>query len=148
MTIRHTFCALTAAVAVLYAAPASSQGYKAVNQLTVVPLNPTSFEVIEAYGEGARGIWCAAADFAIHRLGHARNQRLYVKTPRGRSVTSAGRIGVEFTTDASSLGVAPTASYSVSVRQPGQGLPTHHAYQFCRDYFIDLNDILLRPGRW
>ena len=120
----------------------AAQAYQAVNLLQVVPLSQTDFEVIEARGEGARGMWCAAADFAINRLGILRNERLYIKSPRGRSVSGAGRIGAVFTTDAASLSVPPSRSYSVTVRDTGVGLPLHHAYQFCKDYIIELEDIL------
>ena len=129
------------------ALPANAQGYQAVNWLTVVPLNPTDFEVIEARGEGARGIWCAAADFAIYRLGFPRDRRIYIKTPRGPSISGTGRIGVVFTIDEASLGTSPKQSYSVTVRTKGLGLPVHHAHQFCRDYFLDLDDLFLRRHR-
>lgn len=127
----------------LPATAVSAQAFKAVNRLNVVPLGGGAFEVIEARGEGARGIWCAAADYALARS-QANGQRLYVKTPRGPSVTVSGRKGVVFTTDASSLGVPTQQSLSVSVRRAGEGLPLHHAYQFCRDYQLDIDDILLR----
>lgn len=123
----------------------AGQTFKAVNQLTVVPLGNNTFEVIEAYGEGARGLWCAAADYTLNRS-PAGAKRLYVKTARGPSVSGAGRKGVVFTTDEASLGVAPQQAVSVSVRTPGLGLPVAHAYQFCKDYQIEPSDILLR--RW
>jgi hypothetical protein len=104
-----------------------------------VPLNPTDFEVIEDRGEGARGIWCAASSYAIYRLGRD-SGRIYIKSPRGPSVSGTGRIGVTFTADVNSLGVPPTRSYGLSLRQTGLGLPIMHAYQFCKDYFIDLED--------
>lgn len=118
---------------------AQAQAYRADNRLIVVPLNAVDFEVIEARGEGARGIWCAAGSYAIHYLGLDRG-RIYIKEPRGPSVSGRGRIGVTFTADVDSLSVPPTQSYSLSLRQPGLGLPIQHAYQFCKDYFIDLED--------
>jgi len=120
---------------------AAAQSYTAFNKLKVVPLGQSRFEVIEARGEGARGMWCAAASFALDRLGAARNTRMYVHTPRGRSVSGAGRIGVTFTLNVNQLSAQPTRAYSVSVRQAGQGLPLHHAYQFCKDYQIEPEDI-------
>ncbi|MGC1504374.1 MAG: hypothetical protein WA782_09575 [Sulfitobacter sp.] len=123
---------------------AMAQSYTAVNRLQVVPLSATSFEVIEGLGEGARGMWCAAADYVLNGRRQPSNQRLYVQSARGPSVTVAGRKGVVFTTDASSLSDGPKTSYSVSVRTVGLGLPVVHAYQFCRDYQIDLEDLLLR----
>ncbi|QFT59263.1 hypothetical protein FIU94_10540 [Sulfitobacter sp. THAF37] len=127
---------------------AAAQSYEAINDLKVYGLSQTSFEVIEDHGEGARGMWCAAADYAIHRLGVPRTTRFYVKSPRGRSQTGAGRVGVVFTTDAASLPVQPSRSVSVSVEVPGEGLPVYHAHQFCRDYEIELDSILFRRGRY
>lgn len=121
---------------------AVGQTFKAVNQLTVVPLGNNAFEVIEAYGEGARGLWCAAADYTLDR-GPTKAKRLFVKSARGPSASVTGRKGVVFTTDEATLGVAARRSVSVSVRTPGLGLPVAHAYQFCKDYQIEPIDILL-----
>ena len=134
----------TLAFAAFAATAASAQSYRAINYLVVVPLNATDFEVIEARGEGARGIWCAAADFAEHALRRDRGGRIYVKTARGPSISGVGRKGVVFTTDPNRLDQPPSTSHSVSVRQVGQGLPIHHAAQFCKDYIIELEDILYR----
>ncbi|MDF1727000.1 MAG: hypothetical protein P1U53_04530 [Sulfitobacter sp.] len=130
------------------AGPAQAQTYQSVNFLTVVPLGGGDFEVIEDRGEGARGLWCAAADYALRR-GAARANRLYVKTPRGPSVSGVGRTGVVFTLDESRLRAEPYRSYSVSVNVAGENLPLHHAYQFCKDYQIEPDDILFRErGHW
>ena len=40
-----------------------AETFRAVNRLYVVPVTPDTFEVIEDRGAGARGIWCAAADY-------------------------------------------------------------------------------------
>ena len=117
-----------------------AQAYRAENRLIVAPLTNTSFEVIEARGEGPRGIWCAAASYVENRLGTSRAERLYVKTARGPSISGLGRKGVVFTVDASELSVPASQSLSVSVRIPGQGLPIHHARQFCIDYLLDIYD--------
>ncbi|MBD3662520.1 hypothetical protein [Sulfitobacter aestuariivivens] len=118
---------------------AQAQAYRAENLLIVVPLGGTTFEVIESRGEGPRGIWCAAASFAIHALRTPRAERLYVKTPRGPSVSGVGRTSVVFTTDPA--GIVARDTYSPSLRQAGQTLPVHHAYQFCKDYQFELEDI-------
>lgn len=123
---------------------ASAQAYEAINKLRVFGLNATDFEVIEARGEGARGIWCAAADYAKARFGQGFHQRIYVKQQRGPSRTVAGRKGVVFTIDAASLSQPPSRSVSVTTGVVGVGLPTNHAIQFCKDYLLDLEDILLR----
>ncbi len=119
---------------------AAAQTYQAVNLLNVVPLGGADFEVIEARGEGARGIWCAAADFAEKTLGAGTTAELFIKRGRGASVSGVGRSGVTFTLDSASLPVSAFKSYSVSVDRPGQSLPLGHAIQFCRDYIIEPND--------
>lgn len=125
----------------LLPAVASAQVYRAINQLAVLPISPTDFEVIEAHGEGPRGMWCAAASYAEARGIH-RDQRLYVKRARGPSVSLAGETGVVFTTVANEVAGTAHRSYSVSVREKGLNLPIHHASQFCIDYLIEPQDRL------
>lgn len=131
-------------LAAMIGTTAAAQAFEAQNRLLVVPLGSKDFEVIEARGEGARGMWCAAADYAKRVLKQPGGSRVYVKTPRGPSVSGAGRIGVVFTTDPSRLSVAPNKGYSVTVRTAGRGLPINHAYQFCIDYLIEPDVILFR----
>lgn len=125
---------------------ASPQAFEAINRLKVFGIGGTDFEVIEARGEGARGMWCAAADYAKARYGQGFHQRIYVKVPRGPSQTVAGRKGVVFTIDAASLSQPPSSSVSVTTSFVGVSLPANHAIQFCKDYLLDLEDILLRRG--
>ena len=123
---------LVSAVLVVLPFAAVAQPYTAINRLKVVPLTAAGdFEVIENYGEGPRGIWCAAAS-----LGAGGPAELYVKSSRGRSVSGLGRTSVVFTLNRSDLLVAPSKSYSISVNQPGLSLPVGHAVQFCQDYII------------
>lgn len=136
------FVALTAGL--WLAGMASAQSYTAVNRLQVVPLGGGAFEVIEARGEGARGIWCAAADYVLARDGRGGGKRVYIQRARGPSTVAQGRKGVVFTTNVNALNVEPRQSLSVSVRTAGVGLPVNHAVQFCQDYQIELEDILLR----
>ena len=136
---------LTSALLALgLSAPLGAQTFEAVNRLIVVPLNAAEFEVIEARGEGARGLWCAAADYALRKGGSG---RLYVSRARGRSVSGAGRIGVTFTLDETRLSAAPFRSYSVSVNAVGENLPVRHAYQFCKDYLLEPDNIFFSPRR-
>lgn len=139
--LRFGFAFLLLGAAV--APPADAQGYQAVNRLQVNPLSASDFEVIEGRGEGARGLWCAAADYIKARNGAGANPRIYVKRARGPAATVPGRKGVIYTTDAGSLGAGPSQSLSVTVRSVGVGLPTNHAIQFCKDYLIELEDVLL-----
>ena len=107
-----------------------------VPRLDVNAISGTQFEVIEARGEGARGMWCAAAQYAINQLGVERG-RIYVARVRGPAQTVPGRKGVVFSTKPiGNVGPSP----SVSVGQVGENLPVQHALQFCRDYDIHISD--------
>lgn len=119
---------------------AAAQAYRAENWLIVVPLSTQDFEVIEDHGAGARHIWCAAAEFAQDVLGLPRDERLFIKTPRGPSLSGVGRTGVVFTTDPTRVSGETEQSYSVTVRRAGENLPSHHARQFCLDRLIELRD--------
>lgn len=142
MRLIWSFIILAAVSAVSVPTPSWAQSFQAINRLQVYGLSGTDFEVIEARGEGARGMWCAAADYAKARFGQGFRQRIYIKEPRGPSRTVAGRTGVVFTVDAASLGQPASQSLSVTVRTVGVGLPANHAIQFCRDYLLELDDIL------
>ncbi|SPH20003.1 hypothetical protein ASD8599_00743 [Ascidiaceihabitans donghaensis] len=123
---------LAAAILALAPLNAGANGFYFDPGLTVNPVSATQFEVIEARGEGARGMWCAAARYAVYTLGQDKG-RLYVDTPRGPSVTQNSGKGVVFTTQAPEN---PTQSVSVTVRRAGASLPVIHALQFCRDYDV------------
>ncbi len=114
---------------------ASAQAFRAESKQTVVPLNATDFEVLEDRTAGPRGYWCAAADFARSRLGAGQAARLYIKSGRGPSVSSALYKGVVFTIDPARLGSEPIRGYSVSLTKVGYNLPVGHAYSFCSDYW-------------
>lgn len=122
--------AFATAAALAFPALAGAQTYRAVNNLNVVPLSNTIFEVIEAAGEGPRGIWCAAADYAETRL--RASGRIYISAGRGAARSVAGRKSVVFTTNVANLSKGPFQSLSLSTSQVGVGLPVNHALQFCR----------------
>lgn len=109
---------------------AGAQAYRAANNLDVIALNGSTFEVIEAAGEGPRGMWCAAADYAETRL--RASDRIYILKGRGAANSVAGRKSVVFTTNPASLPQGPFQSISISTSQVGAGLPINHALQFCR----------------
>ncbi len=115
---------------------ASASTFFSDPRLSVNPLSPTQFEVIEARGAGARDIWCAAARYAVNTLGRDRG-RIWIAVPRGPAQTKANAKGVTFTTD--QVGSA-ASSVSVSVRTAGQSLRVIHALQFCKDYIIEPED--------
>ncbi|MGB7241136.1 MAG: hypothetical protein WBC93_03490 [Sulfitobacter sp.] len=127
-----------AIVTVLAISPvaASAQGLFFRSKLPVNPISTDSFEVIEAYGEGSSGIWCAAASYTIRTLGKNRG-RLYIERPRGPSVTQAGRKGVVFSTKPIP-GVEGTKNKSI--KKIGANLSIAFAIQFCRDNIIEPGD--------
>ena len=108
------FAALVAATSIA-ATAAEAQSFRAYNRDIVNPVSPGTFEAIEGARCGAQGRWCAAADYALKRLGASGTSRLYVQSPRGASVTAPVSVGA-------------TSSAS---RTPGANLSVDHAYQFC-----------------
>jgi hypothetical protein len=147
MTVSFKTALCTLALAATLPLAAAAQVYEAPNKLKVVPLKGGAFEVIEARGEGARGMWCAAASYVIDRSVPTPDNRLYIKSARSAAVTTPNSKGVIFTTDNRALDAAPNQALSVSVKQAGRSLPLYHAVQFCRDNIIEPEDILfLRKG--
>lgn len=133
--------AMIISILAMLAPAASAQSFRAINNLQVVPLDPTSFEVIEAYGEGPRGIWCAAAEFADRYAPDV--GRIYILSGRGAARSVAGRKSVVFTTNPNDLSQGPSQSVALTTRQVGVGLPVVHALQFCRDVY-DRDDFLIK----
>ncbi|WP_390912791.1 hypothetical protein [Pseudosulfitobacter sp. SM2401] len=133
---KFTPCVMIAATCAAFGTAASANGFYLDPRLDVNPVSATQFEVIEGRGEGARGMWCAAALHSVNQLGVQRG-RIYVAQARGLAVTAQGRKGVVFSTQAvGDAGPSP----SVTVRQVGANLPVQHALQFCRDYDINSSD--------
>ncbi len=129
--------AAAAAFALSLAAPASAQTFRAENRVYVNPLPSGAFEVIEGGGYGARGLWCAAADYATDVLGASGITRLYVQQARGNSITQPGRKGVVFGLDPA--GAVPSSALVLgnSIRTPGANLSVAHAQQFCADFRLN-----------
>jgi hypothetical protein len=98
-------------------------------------LNASDFEVIEEVTFGAAEFWCGAASFVERRSGLSGQTPIYVKTPRGPSVTSPGRIGVVFTLDGSSVPGDVDMGFTVSASKPGMMMKAVRARSFCRDAF-------------
>ncbi len=121
----------TVLIAALFvAAPVSAQSFFAENRVVV---NGTAggFEVSGGGGYGARGMWCAAADFARDVLGAAGVDRIYIA--QGRTPGFGQRAPVRFTLDPTGLLPKPVFVVSASLRQAGSNLSVDHAYQFCAD---------------
>lgn len=127
---------LIAAIVLLAPTVGTAEAYQALNQLQVIPLDTTTFEVIESRGEGPRGIWCAASDYAIAQ-GVPDTARIYILRGMGAADSGAGRKSVVFTKDETRLPNGSRQSLSLSVSQVGAGLPVYHAHRFCEDYVLD-----------
>ncbi|MFK7835496.1 MAG: hypothetical protein AB8B60_04690 [Sulfitobacter sp.] len=119
--------ALIAALA-LGAASASAQTFRAENRVVVTGQGNGLFSVPSSSKFGARGAWCAAADYAMDVLGAPGTTRLYVRSPK---TSNSGP--VVFATspgDTSPVGVLST---SAALRTAGANLSVDHAFQFCYD---------------
>lgn len=128
------------ALILMGATVATADTYRAINRLYVQSITPDTFEVIEDYSVGARGIWCAAADY-VQAIGRDRTGlRMYVQEPRGPSRTVPNRIGVVFTIRPDEVLRDTAPSYSVTVKRVGENLPVHHARLFCDVFIEDLFD--------
>lgn len=123
---------LTAALAALtLAAPAGAAPFRAENRVSVTAA-PGGFLVHGGGGQGARGMWCAAADYAREVLGAPQTQRVYVAqdSPRGLGL----RQPVLFTLDPSGLTPSRFLIVGGSVGRAGANLLIGHAYSFCADH--------------
>ncbi len=122
---------LTTILAFAGATPGLAQVLSDPSDLTVAPLSADTFEVIEGQGAGARGLWCAAADYARDQLNPANTARLYVVEPRGDSQTVQGRKAVTFSL--TPQGTVPRQTFIVgfSTYNAGSSLSVSHALSFC-----------------
>lgn len=118
----------------------AAQPYRSVNWLIVVPINADTFEVLESRGAGARGIWCAAADYARAAGLDGVRKRIYVVEPRGPSRTQGNGKGVVFTTNPDEQLKKMPSSYSATVNSKGANLSIAQAYLFCETLFEETFD--------
>ena len=108
--------------------PASALTFRAENRVTVTAAAGGS-DVTNGGGLGARGMWCAAADYARDVLGAWGTQRIYVARDR-----ASGEGGpVRFTLDPSGLAPVAVLIVGVSIRRAGANLSVDHAQSFCAD---------------
>ena len=121
---------LVVALAASVALPAAAQTFQAENSVTVTPVSG-GFEIANGGGYGARGMWCAAADYARDVLGAAGNARIYIA--RGRKPGIGQRAPVLFTLDPAGLSPTPVIIVGASLRRAGASLSVDHAQQFCTD---------------
>lgn len=112
----------------LTALPAAAQTFRAENRVTVTSQGNGLFAAQTNSNFGARGAWCAGADYAIRVLGAQGSERLYVRVPKASNsapVTFALSPG-----NTTPVGVSGT---SVALNTAGSNLSVNHAYQFCHD---------------
>lgn len=129
-------CFVTCLCLFSMALPATSQAYRSVIWLYVVPITEDTFEVIEDGSIGPSEFWCAGADYARAAGLDGVRKRMYVETPRGPSKTRPGRMGVVFTTNPGDDIKDTPSSYSVTVKRRGENLSIAHARNFCH-YIIE-----------
>ncbi|MGC1504375.1 MAG: hypothetical protein WA782_09580 [Sulfitobacter sp.] len=119
------FAALSIAPAVL-----SAQEFRAENHVKVTGV-AGGFEVANGGGYGARGMWCAAADYARRVLGAHGHDRVYIAVARTPGLGQ--RAPVRFTLDPAGLNPSSVTIVGASLRKAGASLSVDHAYQFCAD---------------
>ena len=98
-------------------------------------LNGTDFEVIQGTNFGAAEFWCGAATFVERRRGLSELTEVYVKRPRGPSLTAPGRNGVVFSTSGAGLPAPDPDRLTLTVSEPGAMLKSVQARRYCRDAF-------------
>ena len=112
-----------AALSTAFAAAASAQSYRSVNNVAVTPVADGGFQVSTGNGYGARGMWCAAADYAQNSLGVSGTTRVYIVGPR-----VSARSPVTFSTAPGNTAPVRVFSIGASLRQAGSNLSVDHAY--------------------
>ena len=114
----------------LLSTPVTAQTFRAENGVYVQPA-ANGFDVLGDGGYGARGMWCAAADYALKVLGAVSVDRIYVA--KGRVPGLGQRGPVTFTMDRSDLTPRTVIIVGASLRIAGSNLSVGHAYRFCAD---------------
>lgn len=109
------------------ATAASAQDFRAENRVTVTPVDG-GFQIADGAGFGARGMWCAAADYANDVLGARSNARIYVVGPR-----LSFDAPVTFSLDPAGQAPKQVLILSQSLRAAGSNLSLAHAHGFCAD---------------
>lgn len=117
-------------LAACLAGPVAAQEFRAENRVTVTPVSG-GFAISNGNGYGARGMWCAAADFARDRLGAQGTDRVYIRDARSPGIGQ--RAPVVFTLSSAGLQPSGVLSVGASLRTPGANLSVDHAQQFCAD---------------
>ncbi len=119
-----------AIIALMVGGPAAAKDFVAANRVVVVP-HAKGFAVTGDAGLGARGIWCAAADYARTREGATAAQRVYVAQDRKRGIGQ--RNPVVFTLNSAGLTPSSATLLGSSISRSGANLSVGHALGFCVD---------------
>ena len=124
--------------ALLVAIPAAASAYRAPNYLKVNGMAGDTFEVISQAGTSNAQFWCAAGDYAFHRLRAGSTQRIYIQSGRGPSQTAPGARAVTFslTPPAGVDTDAARNTITLSVRRVGDNLSVAFAAQYCQDLLL------------
>jgi hypothetical protein len=126
--MRHFYAAAVSLAC--FTLPLSAQGYIPNGKLDFTPA-PNGVTIAGTTGHGARGTWCAAADYALNRLGASGAQNLYVSSPRTKG---GGRNSVvSFTLDPTGLTPSNVFLVGGSLDRKGAELTINHALTFCAD---------------
>jgi len=113
--------------AALVATPLAASAFEAVTDVTVTPVQ-NGYSVPDGGGYGARGVWCAAAEYARSELRLPATSRLYIVSPR-----TSPRGPVVFSAEPQGTARNSVFITGQSLRQPGASLNLTHALTFCAD---------------
>ena len=108
-------------------ATAQAGTFRAENRIKVISSGGSVFTAERR--DGARGAWCAAADYALTVLGAGGTRRIYVAP-----LSTSNRNSVRFTLDPAGLTPVSVLSVGASIKQPGANLSVNHACGFCADF--------------
>jgi len=120
-------------IASVMAGPLAAQGYPANGRLVFTPLE-NGVRIEGDTGHGARGIWCAAADYARDELGARSDQDIYVSAPQVRGLGQPN--AVSFTLDPTGLTPVNVFIVGPSLNRQGSRLSVGHALSFCPDLYL------------
>lgn len=118
-------------IGVLCASTTAADTFRADNRVVVTGQGNGLFSVPTASDFGARGAWCAAADYAIDVLKVSDRTRLYVRVPK-----SSNSGPVVFGISPGSTSPTSVSGISSALSTPGANLSVNHAYQYCHDALL------------
>ena len=128
-------CTTFALIAMLAAGPSSASNYISDGSLEFAPL-PDGVQITGNTGRGARGTWCAAADYAVNRLDARRSQKLYVSEPLAKGLGRSSAVG--FTLNPTSLTPSNVFIVGGSLTRRGSAMTISHALAFCPDVTLPI----------